>query len=105
MAGLASVFCCVQAEDGIRDATVTGVQTCALPILELPQKNGANHGYPSLTADCCYRFRRELKAIFLTSTVCQFRRSFCRLMLETLECPLYHPHKLMENKMNMQKGF
>src|SRR2546430_3957572 len=30
-------FCCVffffQAEDGIRDLTVTGVQTCALPIL------------------------------------------------------------------------
>src|SRR5688572_31709748 len=24
-----------QAEDGIRDLTVTGVQTCALPILEL----------------------------------------------------------------------
>src|SRR5207245_8673521 len=24
-----------QAEDGIRDATVTGVQTCALPIFEL----------------------------------------------------------------------
>src|SRR5207245_1203041 len=29
-----SLFCCFffQAEDGIRDATVTGVQTCALPI-------------------------------------------------------------------------
>src|SRR5207245_8210692 len=26
-------FCFFQAEDGIRDATVTGVQTCALPIL------------------------------------------------------------------------
>src|SRR6266478_7365627 len=26
-----------QAEDGIRDLTVTGVQTCALPISELPQ--------------------------------------------------------------------
>src|SRR5207245_8381625 len=26
-------FC--QAQDGIRDATVTGVQTCALPILDL----------------------------------------------------------------------
>src|SRR5256886_17450798 len=26
---------CVQAEDGIRDLTVTGVQTCALPILVL----------------------------------------------------------------------
>src|SRR3989337_3144093 len=25
-------FCFFQAEDGIRDATVTGVQTCALPI-------------------------------------------------------------------------
>src|SRR2546430_6136307 len=26
------VLCFVQAEDGIRDLTVTGVQTCALPI-------------------------------------------------------------------------
>src|SRR2546430_11431189 len=26
------LFCFVQAEDGIRDLTVTGVQTCALPI-------------------------------------------------------------------------
>src|SRR5687767_13704409 len=25
-------FCCFQAEDGIRDKLVTGVQTCALPI-------------------------------------------------------------------------
>src|SRR2546430_16773070 len=33
-----SCFCCFfffQAEDGIRDLTVTGVQTCALPILVL----------------------------------------------------------------------
>src|SRR3989338_2770983 len=30
-----------QAEDGIRDGTVTGVQTCALPILEPgPEENG-----------------------------------------------------------------
>src|SRR5207253_8391927 len=28
----------LQAEDGIRDGHVTGVQTCALPILELWQK-------------------------------------------------------------------
>src|SRR2546430_11434680 len=27
----------LQAEDGIRDLTVTGVQTCALPILQLRQ--------------------------------------------------------------------
>src|SRR5256886_7097094 len=29
---LASIFCFFKAEDGIRDLTVTGVQTCALPI-------------------------------------------------------------------------
>src|SRR2546430_3155235 len=28
-----------QAEDGIRDLTVTGVQTCALPILKKQQRN------------------------------------------------------------------
>src|SRR6516164_11036500 len=28
---------CFQAEDGIRDGTVTGVQTCALPICLLPR--------------------------------------------------------------------
>src|SRR5207245_6679197 len=30
-----SLFFFFQAEDGIRDATVTGVQTCALPISKL----------------------------------------------------------------------
>src|SRR2546427_1738682 len=32
---LVYVFFFFQAEDGIRDLTVTGVQTCALPIFEL----------------------------------------------------------------------
>src|SRR2546430_5234938 len=32
MVGLISLFFFFQAEDGIRDLTVTGVQTCALPI-------------------------------------------------------------------------
>src|SRR5207245_8531205 len=32
-----SVFFFFQAEDGIRDATVTGVQTCALPISSSPR--------------------------------------------------------------------
>src|SRR2546430_11379240 len=31
-----------QAEDGIRDLTVTGVQTCALPISYLPTDNGGS---------------------------------------------------------------
>src|SRR2546427_3307381 len=30
-----------QAEDGIRDLTVTGVQTCALPICQVAGKSGA----------------------------------------------------------------
>src|SRR5688572_31794696 len=30
-----------QAEDGIRDLTVTGVQTCALPILQLQQAHSS----------------------------------------------------------------
>src|SRR2546429_6548087 len=32
---MAGVFFFFQAEDGIRDVAVTGVQTCALPILKL----------------------------------------------------------------------
>src|SRR5690606_41116219 len=37
-----------QAEDGIRDFHVTGVQTCALPIFALPRNNplGAPTGTP-----------------------------------------------------------
>src|SRR2546427_1208061 len=37
-----SFFFFFQAEDGIRDLTVTGVQTCALPICALPIPRG--HG-------------------------------------------------------------
>src|SRR5688572_33284357 len=39
------IFFFFQAEDGIRDLTVTGVQTCALPILD-----GARLGQPHLRA-------------------------------------------------------
>src|SRR2546427_9998939 len=35
-----------QAEDGIRDLTVTGVQTCALPICAAPPGTGARAGFP-----------------------------------------------------------
>src|SRR5256885_4449218 len=33
-----------QAEDGIRDYKVTGVQTCALPILEVKEGNAGGDG-------------------------------------------------------------
>src|SRR5262249_58717508 len=51
-----------QAEDGIRDWSVTGVQTCALPISRLPQLAGVpvrraglldgHAGRATVTADC-----------------------------------------------------
>src|SRR3712207_8134726 len=42
------MFCFVfffQAEDGIRDIGVTGVQTCALPILKGPEMNATIPGF------------------------------------------------------------
>src|SRR2546430_13371464 len=39
-----------QAEDGIRDLTVTGVQTCALPISPLAPAPAANRTGPAGTA-------------------------------------------------------
>src|SRR6266481_647226 len=44
------VFFFFQAEDGIRDGTVTGVQTCALPILE---RIGFNDGSMGFDARSC----------------------------------------------------
>src|SRR5205809_3621216 len=54
-------FCFFQAEDGIRDVAVTGVQTCGLPISRLnginivnPTLGGA--GPAALTDMCVFRF-------------------------------------------------
>src|SRR5438309_9240020 len=45
-----TIFFFFQAEDGIRDGTVTGVQTCALPIYELVAEGGA-HALEILNGD------------------------------------------------------
>src|SRR6266481_7322593 len=42
------LFFFFQAEDGIRDGTVTGVQTCALPIWVEPESELAIRGVPRL---------------------------------------------------------
>src|SRR5260370_5356532 len=47
MCCLVTFFFFFQAEDGIRDSSVTGVQTCALPILALES------GLPSFPPDTC----------------------------------------------------
>src|SRR5256886_11559912 len=41
-----SLFLFFQAEDGIRDLTVTGVQTCALPIWLVERSRDPDRGYP-----------------------------------------------------------
>src|SRR5688572_31420463 len=41
MAVIHGLFFFFQAEDGIRDLTVTGVQTCALPIYFSPNRRGS----------------------------------------------------------------
>src|SRR3984893_12661445 len=43
-----SVSCCFQAEDGIRDGHVTGVQTCALPIFESPIRIAVGNREPEI---------------------------------------------------------
>src|SRR2546426_6761204 len=40
-----------QAEDGIRDYKVTGVQTCALPILELLRARGLRRAFIDVSGD------------------------------------------------------
>src|SRR5438309_9577810 len=55
-----------QAEDGIRDGTVTGVQTCALPISGIGDTAGARREYR--TADSLFpgdRYLNGANAIFL----------------------------------------
>src|SRR2546430_4891321 len=51
-----SSFFFFQAEDGIRDLTVTGVQTCALPISD-PQSKGEDDGErePGTAGECAER--------------------------------------------------
>src|SRR6266702_6738698 len=44
-----------QAEDGIRDGHVTGVQTCALPILTPPRHLMIPDGVDTAISPCCYR--------------------------------------------------
>src|SRR2546430_8169854 len=48
-----------QAEDGIRDLTVTGVQTCALPICFIDSRNAKEY---ALFGDVSFQLLPSLKA-------------------------------------------
>src|SRR5207245_4559739 len=67
-----------QAEDGIRDATVTGVQTCALPISICP---AAAVGQTFMSVSQCYRVfkdRQECRSEERrVGKECRFRLASC----------------------------
>src|SRR5437867_10804225 len=60
--GPSACFFFFQAEDGIRDRTVTGVQTCALPISG-PRAGGQRHG---LGRQAALAVARDLLELHLT---------------------------------------
>ena len=74
--GWGGVFFFFQAEDGIRDDLVTGVQTCALPICAI--------GGVFLWAGCRKRTKTQPRLVTLTTV---------KLVLKLLLILNYHTHK------------
>src|SRR6266513_3810280 len=85
----ANTFFFFQAEDGIRDRNVTGVQTCALPISheheiahidgavlmplgELPDRLGELDGHREIVTHC-HHGARSLKALEILKAACRER--------------------------------
>src|SRR5690606_40417137 len=92
-AGYSSFF--FQAEDGIRDFHVTGVQTCALPIYPIPPTIGHPHYYvwscdsPLQTYDPPRTARHSLP---------ESSSSFpLRSLHSDAENPLFHSHRIDRN--------
>src|SRR5256886_12421800 len=96
-----------QAEDGIRDLTVTGVQTCALPISRLTRGRRLARFPPTLTVDKLARRRqapvspvsspahhevlRPMRSEEHTSELQSQSNLVCRLLLETKKPTHTHP--------------
>src|SRR5207245_10681019 len=68
-----------QAEDGIRDATVTGVQTCALPISRRSRPPGAGpRASPSLVRSASGGRAGQQDDLAVAREVEQIGRASCR---------------------------
>src|SRR5207245_3233728 len=74
-----------QAEDGIRDATVTGVQTCALPISSklCPWVGGMLPAISSSGSDCRSSPMAQRKSRRRNLTANEIGRASCRERVET----------------------
>src|SRR5689334_5447238 len=94
------VFFFFQAEDGIRDGTVTGVQTCALPIsfeaqlddgswLHISERRTKDGGYVSVGTDITRIKSHEQKLVDndlrLRATVVDLKRSQAELERQAIE--------------------
>src|SRR5438046_5690418 len=85
-----SSFFFFQAEDGIRDWSVTGVQTCALPIFfcQMPPYDVADHGVVAASASngagrmWDRRTYRRSRSEEHTSELQSLTNLVCRLLLE-----------------------
>src|SRR5699024_11363810 len=86
------------AEDGIRYRNVTGVQTCALPIL-LQQQNMLRIKLISLILFIICKFKYDLKFILVYSSTLKITTSHAgtvtsRLVLAVLSMPLHNSFSL-----------
>src|SRR2546430_661621 len=90
-----------QAEDGIRDLTVTGVQTCALPIMAEPHASGEAIRAPSGTGRMARRHRGEIFSVYQRSLRLPARnalrarmtsaRASSLVAASAVRCPIFLP--------------
>src|SRR2546425_9904325 len=84
-----------QAEDGIRDKLVTGVQTCALPISERRTHDYERHGTTSLFAALNLKTSRVISQLHRRHRSVEFRK-----FLDAIEAevpPHFDVHIIMDN--------
>src|SRR5437588_5760540 len=84
------VFFFFQAEDGIRDHCVTGVQTCALPISERRSGDCARKAVELTPGQLSWGKLNRLPCTIAGSTLCIFDGSGLRSTLPA--CPTLTPH-------------
>src|SRR2546430_8637887 len=92
------IFFFFQAEDGIRDLTVTGVQTCALPISSSSRSRGGSRRRASAARKCgcsaaaCGTTPRS-RSEEHTSELQSQSNLVCRLLLEKKKKPSVHDRR------------
>src|SRR5699024_12002922 len=94
------LFFFFQAEDGIRDRNVTGVQTCALPILDTVQVflEQMSHLYSGVESEVNFRSDYSLSPFCLLKYFCPSLLSFINFPSYSRTCPVPCTINLVEVK-------